>query len=156
MYYNRKFSQKSRLQINRSKDKQRTSWSRTLYYHFCDLTKISNKHRLIQRYIENEQFTVDFCSHILMSWRKYFTNGYTLKNYIQNENFQDKTVQPFSWFDTNVTETQSDAELYQKNTVHRRSLPNYFHGLKKIGYKWIPIQNYVTKKRFEVLKCSTI
>ena len=68
MYYNRKFSQKSRLQINRSKKQQ------------------------------------------------------------------DKTVQPFLWFDTNVVEMQSDADLYQKRTVDSSSneMFSYLSELHKI------------------------
>ena len=57
--------------------KKWTSWRRTLYHYFCDLTKISDKRRCIQRYMGNEQFTSDFSSSILMNSRKCFTNGYT-------------------------------------------------------------------------------
>ena len=97
MHYNCKFSQKNRLQINCSNHstnhllrntttsnhktdsftkphKKWASWRRTLYCHFCDLTKISNKRSCIQRYMENKQVTVDFSSSILMNSRKCFTN----------------------------------------------------------------------------------
>ena len=57
--------------------KKWTSWRRTLYCYFCDLTKVSHKRRCIQRYMKNKQFTVDFSSSILMNSRKCFTKGYT-------------------------------------------------------------------------------
>ena len=68
--------------------KKWTSWSRTLYCLFCNLTKISHKRRCIQRYIENKQFTLDFSSSIFMNSIKCFTSGYISQITFKMNNFE--------------------------------------------------------------------
>ena len=131
-----------------------SSWRRTLYYAFCDLTKISHKRRCIQRYTENEQFTSDFSSSTLMNSRKCFTNRYTWQITFEMNSFQEKIVQLFTWFDTNATKIQIDANLYHKPTDYKKVLLNYFREPKKPVYKWLPTHNYATNEWFQRLKRS--
>ena len=134
--------------------KKWTSWIRAVYRHFCDLTTISDKRKCIQRHMKNKQFTVDFSSSILMNSGKCFSKGYTWQITLKMNDFEENPVHLCLWFQSNVTEMQIDANLYQKPTHYTKFLLNYFREFKKLLYKWLPTQNYTTNEWFETLKCS--